>query len=131
MSLAKYIVWSIVIALTLLLIAIFVVRQNPSLSQIGINAGIGISWISGLAAYAFIIMGIDKNIKKFFFFLMSGMGAKMIMGILSVLVVALFYKPMQKEYVFSFFISYFIFTAFEVLALVLKLRAVNQEGTNA
>ncbi len=79
---------------------------------------------STILAYILSYNGLDqKRTQGFITYLMAGMFSKMMIGIISVLIVALEFQFMLKEYVFSFFISYFIFTGFEVYGLMRKLRA--------
>lgn len=86
-------------------------------------AGILVSFITGAAAYVLSYTGIDKATGQFVTFLMMGMITKMFVGIILVVVMVIQFKPLIKEYVTAYFISYFIFTAFEVYGLMRKLRA--------
>lgn len=93
-------------------------------SMAGMAAAILLTLSVTIIAYILTFKGLDrKDSGGFTTFLMMGMFCKMIVGLVSVLIVALQFKFMLKEYVFSFFISYFIFTGFEVYGLMRKLRA--------
>ena len=63
--------------------------------------------------------------------LVAGMGIKMLLGLLSVLIVLLVDRSVIYEYVVVFLIGYLVFTSFEVYSLNRNLRAENSEGTEA
>lgn len=87
-----------------------------------ISIAIFISFVTTLVAYALTYMGLEKQTGQFTLLLLSGIGAKMLVGLVAPLVVALAFKPVVIEFVIAYFISYFIFTAFEVYGLMRKLR---------
>ncbi|MEZ4825987.1 MAG: hypothetical protein R3C61_06795 [Bacteroidia bacterium] len=82
-----------------------------------------VSFLTGIAAYTLTYNGLQKSTRKFVTFLIMGMLAKMFTGIIIVIVMAVAFRPMIIEYVTSYFLSYFILTAFEVYGLMRKLRA--------
>lgn len=110
-----------------------------ALLLLGLNLGVGYSWmpqfsalamaiatlvsyLTGIGAYALVYSGLSKDTQQFLGFLVTAMLGKMLIGILTIVVVAVKYKAVRDEYIVVFFISYFIFTAFEVFSLMRKLR---------
>ena len=61
--------------------------------------------------------------------ILGSMLIKMIVGLASITIVGLFFKPVLKEYVVGFIVAYFILTGFEVNSLIGKLRAVSKESS--
>lgn len=53
---------------------------------------------------------------------------KMFLGIISILIVAWKFKEIVTEYVLTYFLCYFIFLAFEVVTLMINLRAEKSVG---
>lgn len=82
-----------------------------------------ISFITTALAYSINYSNLFKGNRSFMSALVLAMGSKMIIGIISVLVTAVQFTDQIKEYVVAYFLSYFIFTAFEVYSLMRKLRA--------
>ena len=82
-----------------------------------------ISLITTCLAYSINYSNLFKGNRSFMSALVLAMGSKMIIGIISILIVAVQYTGQIKEYVVAYFLSYFIFTAFEVYSLMRKLRA--------
>lgn len=77
--------------------------------------------------YAKMSKGLQKPAKDFFKSISIGMFLKLILGLIGVLIVALAFPQVIDEYVIVFFISYLIFTAFEVYTLMRSLRPENKE----
>ncbi|MFK7969412.1 MAG: hypothetical protein AB8F95_03545 [Bacteroidia bacterium] len=127
MHTAKYILLSLVIGL--LLIGLGVVLTTyvwTDYDTVAISAAVLVSLVAGILAYVMVRSRLHADGKQFMGAIMVGMLIKMAIGLSSVLVVALSFRPVVKEYVTVFFIAYFIFTAFEVYALMRNLRAENQ-----
>lgn len=97
----------------------------PQYNGYGVAVALLVAFFSTLIAYYLTFVGIDKQARQFTTLFLLGMGAKMVVGIVSVLVVALFFKDFLSEYVVAFFLGYFILTGFEVYGLIRKLRAVS------
>jgi hypothetical protein len=94
-----------------------------SASYPAISIAIFISFVTTLLAYTLTFMGLEKRTGQFATLLISGIGAKMLVGLAAALTVALLFRPVVLEFVIAYFISYFMFTAFEVYGLMRKLRA--------
>ena len=75
-----------------------------------------------LAAYTLTYLGLDKDTTHFVGYLAVGMLGKMLIGILSILLVAVQFEAVRDEYVVTYIIAYFVFTSFEVYGLIRKLR---------
>lgn len=84
---------------------------------------IAIALITTLVAYFINSPNLLKANVNFISAMLAGMGLKMIIGLISIIIVALKFQPVLIEYVVAYIISYFIFTAFEVYGLMRKLRA--------
>lgn len=95
----------------------------PQTSQAAINYAILVGFLTAVFAYIINFNGLEGGNRKFFASVVVAMSTKMLVGIIIVVIVAVSYKHMVKEYVISYFFSYFIFTAFEVYGLMRKLRA--------
>ena len=52
---------------------------------------------------------------------------KLLIGLVAVAIVVLMDRSMVSEFVVSFFLSYFVFTSFEVYSLMRSLRPENQK----
>lgn len=126
MHTAKYILFSLIIGLVIVGLVILYAYLDPSYSAIAMCSAVVVSMLSGILAYVVVKSRIHADGKKFMGAIMFGMLIKMALGLSSVLIVALSFREIVKEYVAIFFISYFIFTAFEVYALMRNLRAENQ-----
>ncbi|MEM6629263.1 MAG: hypothetical protein AAF694_06300 [Bacteroidota bacterium] len=61
--------------------------------------------------------------------ILGSMLIKMVVGLASIAIVGIFFKPFLKEYVVGFIVAYFILTGFEVNSLIGKLRAVSKESS--
>lgn len=97
--------------------------SSLELSFSAIFLAIFISFLTAVIAYALTSAGLEKASTQFATLLILGMFAKMVVGIAATLIVALAFKPLIREFVFAYFISYFVFTTFEVYGLMRKLRA--------
>ncbi|MDX2249913.1 MAG: hypothetical protein SF052_24225 [Bacteroidia bacterium] len=95
----------------------------PQVSFAAVFSGIIVSFLTGITAYSITFTGLEKSTRKFVTLLILGMMAKMFIGIILVIIMAVAYRTMIIEYVTSYFLSYFILTAFEVYGLMRKLRA--------
>jgi hypothetical protein len=87
-----------------------------------------LSAVSSIVAYTIVSSGIQQRIPLFTTYIIGSMLAKMMLGILSITVVALKFKTHSTTYVLSYFSCYFIFTGFEVYALMRKLRPISEKG---
>ena len=104
-------------------------RKERRFRAYGIAAiAIALSAFSGIMAYAIVSNGIDKAVRFFTSYLIGSMLAKMMLGIASIFLVALKFKPFSSAYVLTYFLCYFIFTSFEVYALMRKLRPISTKG---
>lgn len=126
---AKYIFLSVLIAIVLLAIIIpatlFGMKTEsgePQYSTVASGAAVIVSWLTGLVAYLIIYRALKKETKKFVGALFGGMLGKLLIGMLAVLLVAYFDRQVTNEFVIVFFTGYFLFTAFEVYALMRNLR---------
>ena len=81
-----------------------------------------VAFFPTLLAYSLTYMGLDKDTTRFVGFLGTGMLGKMIIGVLSIILVHTKFREIRDEYVVTYIIAYFIFTAFEVYGLIRKLR---------
>lgn len=126
---AKYIFLSALLAIVLLAVIVpvtmFLITTDsgePRYSPGASAAGIVVSWLTGLVAYLIINRALKKETKRFVAALFGGMLGKLIIGMLAVLLVAYFDRRIINEFVIVFFTGYFLFTAFEVYALMRNLR---------
>jgi len=123
-SIARFLSFSLLLGAFLVLTAY--VAQQFWLPQISFHAmaiAVFISFITTALAYSINYNNLFKGNRSFMSALVLAMGSKMIIGIISVLIAAVQYTDQIKEYVVAYFLSYFIFTAFEVYSLMRKLRA--------
>jgi uncharacterized membrane protein len=128
-KLAKYIFLSALIAIVLLAIIIPITMfgmktesGDPQYSPVASGAAVIVSWLTGLVAYLIINRSLKKETKKFVGALFGGMLGKLLIGMLAVILVAFFDRRVINEFVIVFFTGYFLFTAFEVYALMRNLR---------
>lgn len=87
-----------------------------------------LSAVSGFIAYLIVSNGIEKSINLFTTYIIGSMLAKMMIGIASIFLVALRFETYSTVYVLTYFFCYFIFTSFEVYALMRKLRPISIKG---
>jgi drug/metabolite transporter (DMT)-like permease len=87
-----------------------------------ILSAVGVALFPTILAYSLTFQGLDKDTTRFIGFLGVGMLGKMLIGILSILFVAVQFKEVRDEYVVTYIIAYFVFTSFEVYGLIRKLR---------
>ena len=131
MHTAKYILLSLVIGLVMVGLGILLTTWvYPEYNTLAISVAVLVSMVSGILAYLMVRSKLGADGKTFMGAIMVGMLIKMLIGLTSVLIVALSFRPVVREYVTVFFLSYFIFTAFEVYALMRNLRAENQGPSN-
>ncbi len=102
-----------------------VYRFLPQYNLYATVGGVLVMFVMTLAAYILAYRGISRNARQFTALFLSGMGIKMMLGIISVLIIGLLAKEILSEYVVSFFLSYFVLTTFEVYGLIRKLREVS------
>lgn len=88
-----------------------------------------ISAASSVMAYAIVSGGLKKNIGMFTSYIIGSMLAKMMVGILTITIIALNFKDFSTAFVLIYFLCYFIFTGFEVYSLMRKLRPISENGT--
>ena len=124
MSIPRFIILT-ALATALLIALAFWMTQGwiPQYSPYAMSTAILVSFFTGLIAYILLYINLDKASRLFVTSLAVGTVSKMFIGIVVVLFVAIQYKPVIKEYVVAYFLSYFILTAFEVYGLMTKLRA--------
>jgi hypothetical protein len=91
-------------------------------SSTAVSLAIIVSLIPTLLAYILTYRGLDKDTMHFVGFLATGMIGKMLIGILSIVLVALQFEAVRNEYVVTYILAYFAFTTFEVYGLFRKLR---------
>jgi len=127
---AKFIFLSALIAIGLVAVVVPVTMfgfqdemGEPQYSPFAVGAAVLVAWLTGVVAYVIIYRALEKETKKFIGALFGGMLGKLLIGMLSVLLVAFFDRRVINEFVIVFFTGYFLFTAFEVNALMRKLRA--------
>lgn len=87
-----------------------------------------LSAVSGMVAFAIVSSGLESSIRFFTTYIIGSMLAKMMIGLSSIFLVALKFKPFSTVYVLTFFFCYFVFTSFEVYALMRKLRPISTKG---
>jgi hypothetical protein len=87
-----------------------------------------ISALSGIVAYAIVKNGIERSIRLFTSYIIGSMLAKFMIGLSSIMVIALKFKGYVTVYVLSYFFCYFIFTSFEVYTLMRNLRPISKTG---
>lgn len=93
-----------------------------------VYVAIGLSAVSGMISYAIVSGGLDKHIRLFTTYILGSMLAKLMLGLMSITIIALQFKPYSSVYVLTYFFCYFIFTGFEVVALMRKLRPFSEKG---
>lgn len=126
MSISKFTIGSFLIAVTLAtIVGIINIAAGAGWSIIALSVAIVLALSTTIVAYLIVYTGIHQSAKNFTAFLLGSMLLKMIIGIISVAIVAILFKPFLKTYVIMYFISYFIFTSFEVYGLIRKLRQQN------
>jgi hypothetical protein len=127
MHTAKYILLSLVIGLVMVGLGVAITTfVYPEYNALAISVAVLVSMTSGILAYLMVRSRLNADGKTFMGAIMVGMLIKMLIGLTSVLIVALSFRPVVREYVAVFFLSYFVFTAFEVYALMRNLRSENQ-----
>lgn len=100
----------------------FVAGIAPEKNFLAVLVAFLVTFVTTLLAYTVTYLGLDKKTNTFVGMLLTGMVVKMLVGLLTIVVVALRYKPIQPEYVTAFLVGYMVFTAFEVYGLIRKLR---------
>ena len=124
MSIPRFIILTALATAPLIALAFWMTQQwIPQYSPYAMSTAILVSFFTGLIAYILLYINLDKASRLFVTSLAVGTVSKMFIGIVVVLFVAIQYKPVIKEYVVAYFLSYFILTAFEVYGLMTKLRA--------
>jgi hypothetical protein len=123
MKIPQFIFWTIVTALGLGASASLVIAGfGWPYSKIAVLLAVLVALLPTLLAYTLTWLGLDKNTTHFLGFLAAGMLGKMLVGILSILLVAVQFEAVRDEYVVTYIIAYFVFTSFEVYGLIRKLR---------
>lgn len=107
----------------------WLLRTEPQVSEswLPISIAVALMWMATSVAYTFSYLGLEKNARTFMTLFFSGMILKFFLGVISVIIVALRYKPFLNGYVLGFFVSYFVFATFEVFGLINKLRAISRK----
>lgn len=106
-------------------IAIFILPPLAVYSQKAILGAVILSYVSTMGVFFASHSVLQKSFRQFMYAVLGAMMGKMFLGIISVLVVAVLYKDVKKEYVFACFFSYFLFTAIEVYGLMRNLRQIS------
>ncbi len=99
----------------------------PERSFLASMVAILVSYSTTILAYSVTSSGLHKSTNTFIGLLLMGMVAKMIVGLLTIVVVALRFPALQAEYVGSFMLAYMVFTSFEVFGLIRKLRPHSED----
>lgn len=124
MKIPRFFLFFSLIALGLFILGYFLnTYWVPQTSRMAIFTAILVSFITGGLAYVLTYTGLEKGNQRFITGLIVGMISKMFVGVIILLIVIVQYRPVVKEYVVSYLLAYFIFTAFEVYGLMRKLRA--------
>jgi hypothetical protein len=87
-----------------------------------------LSTLSGIISYIIVFGGLDKRIPLFTTYILGSMLAKLMLGLATITIVALKFKPYSTAFVLTYFFCYFIFTGFEVVALMRNLRPFSKIG---
>ena len=113
-----------------LCVAAFFIGQNqfPPEAMAFIYGGILLAGLSTMVSYLILLRGLKVRIQRFTGSVMGSMMVKMFLGIISITIVALQFREVSTHYVLTYFLCYFIFTAFEVVTLMTNLRAENSDG---
>ena len=118
-----FLIATVILAGLLLLMWSSAAILDMGLNLPAMNIAVGLGYVLALLAYIIVYFGIERGTMQFMTAMVGGMIGKMLLGIVSVLIVALKFRSSVEEYVAAFFISYFVFTSFEVYGLMRKLRA--------
>lgn len=89
-----------------------------------------VSFFPTLLAYSITYRTLEKSTKQFMQMLMTGMLAKMFVGVICIVIVAVRFPEIRNEYVVAYMITYFMLTGFEVYGLMRKLRPISNKGMN-
>lgn len=129
MSIRNFIFSLIGIAALLVGASYFLVREwlDPGALPF-IWGAIGLSAVSGCISYVIVYGGLDKRIPLFTTYILGSMLAKLMLGLATITLVALRFKPYSTAFVLTYFFCYFIFTGFEVVALMRNLRPFSKKG---
>lgn len=92
-----------------------------------IYTAIGLAGASTILSYLILNRGLLARPAKFSGSVMGSMMVKMFIGIISITLIALKFKEATVHYVLTYFLCYFIFTAFEIATLMSNLRAEKSE----
>lgn len=124
MSTARFFYLSLLLAVAQALAA-FLVQHFwlPQISFVAMLVALSVTFLTTSAAYAINAPNLKKGNTNFIAAMVLGMGGKMILGLISIVIVVLQFNEVLKEYVVVYILSYFIFTGFEVYSLMRKLRA--------
>lgn len=116
------------IGLTALLLAIgYVLAQTQGYAFAAIAPAILLSFITTLISYILTFPTLEKKFIYFLYAVLGSMMGKMFLGICSILIIALYFKEWKMVYVISYFFSYFLYTFFEVYALMRNLRPFSKK----
>jgi len=111
------IVWSVLVVLTLSIVLGCVDNQHPIIAG-GAFFSAALSLICYLLNYA----GLMGSNQLFLQRIMGTMMAKLLLSLAFVLYVVYIHKVNIQSFIVVYFISYFLFTGFEVYALLNNLR---------
>ena len=96
---------------------------NMGFNWMAAIAAVAVCFLCTFLAFAIVYGGLKKKAGGFMGALVSGMFIKILLALASLLLVAMFWGGVVKEYAAALIISYIIFTAFEVYSLNRNLRA--------
>lgn len=88
-------------------------------------------WFFTVLTFSILDANLMVSPPKLLNYILGGMLLKMFLGLASIAIVAIYYKPHLVVYVTGFLISYFVLTGFEVYVLIGKLRAVSKKMENS
>lgn len=128
MSALKFTLIGVAIVGILCTAAYFIGQSEfPTAAMPFIYGAIGLAALSTIISFYILNRSLKVRIRAFSQSVMGSMMVKMFIGIISITLVALKFKDVTLHYVLTYFLCYFIFTAFEVVILMSNLRAEKSE----
>lgn len=124
MRVSRFILWAVLITAVLGGLGVWMVNQfTPDRSAMAVAIATLVGFLTTISAYAITYSGMEKGTQQFLSILLTGMALKIVVGLISVVVVALIFKDFAREYVLAYVAAYLVFTVFEVYSLMRKLAA--------
>ena len=120
------IIW-ILIGLTYVLNSI----GEKHVNLIFVAIGFLLAWFLTVITFSVLDKHLEVSPPSLLNYILGSMMMKMFIGLASIAIVAIYFKPHTMTYVVSFLIAYFMLTGFEVYVLIGKLRAVSQKLGNS